>query len=99
MSNQINYINTQEIRQDLMGFLQELAAGRRYVVLNRSKPVVTLSGSVEGVAAVRRDAKRNIKQFLVAAEKARNSAKGTLDSAKSYKQQYAEDMAEKYGVS
>ncbi len=99
MSN-ITYINTQEIRKDLMGFLQELAAGREYVVLNRSKPVVTVSG--KGAANMNKaEARRNVQEFLAIGDLARASAKGTaeLDPQKSYKELYTETMGKKYGIS
>lgn len=96
---QIKYINTQEIRHNLMGFLGDLAAGGEYVVLNRSKPVVAVSGSK--VTATKADAQTNIKEFLAIGDKARASAKsaGVLDPTKTHKRLYTETMGKKYGLS
>ncbi len=98
MSN-INYINTQEIRQDLMGFLRSLAAGQEYVILNRSKPIVSVSGKRTTISEA--EARRNMQEFLAIGDKARASAKGknVLDPNKSYKQLYTETMGKKYGLS
>lgn len=94
--SQINYINTQEIRQDLMGFLNRLAAGQKFVVLNRSKPVVTVTGKAEAIS--KEQARQNIQAFLAAAEVARSQAAGSLDPNKTYKELYTETMGEKYGI-
>ncbi|HSH18019.1 MAG TPA: hypothetical protein VK978_01410 [Candidatus Saccharimonadales bacterium] len=95
----IRYINTQEIRRDLLGFLQELANGQRYVVLNRSKPIVTLQG--ERTEPSPAEARRRIQAFLDAAATARASATITanMNTDTSYKDLYYDDMAEKYGIS
>lgn len=96
-----SYINTHEIRQDLMGFLRSLANGQQYVVLNRSKPVVTLSG--KRAAASQADARQNMKEFLEIAAKIRaqieaNGGKNAIPPGKTYKDVYYEDMAKKYGL-
>lgn len=97
----VSYINTHEIRQDLMGFLRSLANGQQYVVLNRSKPVVTVSGkrSEPSPAEVR----KNMQEFLKAAAKIRaqievNGGKDAIPPGKTHKDVYYEDMAKKYGL-
>lgn len=100
--SKVSYINTQEIRRDLMGFLRELAAGREYVVLNRSKPVVTLVGKDSKNA--RHDAHRSIAELLAISDTIQAAGKGkakqsNLDPNKSYKQLYTETMGKKYGIS
>jgi antitoxin (DNA-binding transcriptional repressor) of toxin-antitoxin stability system len=92
----LRYINTQEIRRDLLGFLQELAKGERYVVLNRSKPVVTLKADIETDPAD--GSRRRVGSFLEAAALARAAAKGNFDPCKPTKELYYESMAEKYGI-
>lgn len=64
MSN-VTYINTQEIRQDLMGFLRSIEAGHNYVVLNRSKRVASLT-SWDNTTAGKR--KQSVKEALMAAD-------------------------------
>lgn len=39
----VTYINTQEIRKDLHGFLKKVESGREVVVLNRSKVISHLN--------------------------------------------------------
>ena len=41
--SEIYYINTQQIRQDLIGFLKTLESGKEVAVLNRSKVVARLN--------------------------------------------------------
>jgi antitoxin (DNA-binding transcriptional repressor) of toxin-antitoxin stability system len=99
--SKVSYINTYEIRKDLMGFLKSLANGQQYVVLNRSKPVVTLSG--KGAKTSQANARQNMKEFLEAAAKIRaqaeaNGAKDAIPQGKTYKDVYYEDMAKKYGL-
>ncbi|NNN21628.1 MAG: hypothetical protein HKL80_06455 [Acidimicrobiales bacterium] len=59
----IRYINTQEIRRDLIGFLKSLESGEEVVVLNRSKVVARLNGQ-----HIHAKAQRGIKQMLETAE-------------------------------
>jgi antitoxin (DNA-binding transcriptional repressor) of toxin-antitoxin stability system len=93
----VNYINTQEIRRDLVGFLCRLADGKEYMVLNRSKPLVRVRGTAASGTA-EKNPRQNTQEFLAIAAKARAQAKGTLDPNKSYKELYAETMAEKHGI-
>lgn len=94
--SELKYISTNEIRQNLVGFLKEVSMGKEFVVLNRSKPIVKVSGTIPG--APNETPGQNIQKFLEIAAKTRKSAKGTLDPKKSYKQLYGEAMAKKYGI-
>lgn len=91
----IQYINTQEIRKDLHGFLKSVESGREVVVLNRSKAIARLNRKTDQ-AATAKAARKNMQEFLAVAAKARRQAKGTLDPNKSIKELYAETISEKY---
>lgn len=88
------HISTNEIRQDLLGFLESLAAGQKYTVLNRSKPIVTVSGRAIGDPLVERS---TIKMLALAAE-ARAMAQVTIAAEKTYKELYAEMIEAKHGI-
>lgn len=93
--NKDNTISLQEVRKDPLGFLQQINTGMTMTVIYHSKPLVTVT-SADSLTPKHI---RSTKHLLEYAELARNSAKGTLDPAKTYKQLYSEDMAKKYGIS
>ena len=93
----INYINTDEIRKNLVGFLKSLESGEEVAVLNRSKVIARLNRprhSTKGSGSVA--------QMLVVADEIHRSTKklpGRLGTMESYKQRYYKDTAKKYGIS
>ncbi len=87
-------ISMQEIRKDVPGFLERIAAGDTITVIYHSRPLVT----VQKQAEIAEDPREQVKRILAASEKARASAKGTLDPNKTIKQLYAETAGEKYGI-
>ena len=93
----IRYINTQEIRNNLVGFLKSLESGEEVVVLNRSKVIARLNRP--------RDAskmKGGVAQMLDAADTIHRTNRitpGSLGPTESYKTRYYQDKAKKYGVS
>ncbi len=93
----IRYINTQDIRKDLVGFLKSLESGQEVAVLNRSKVVALLNKSTEIARST-----HGVKQILSVAEEIHstvNKKKGALDPTESYIERYHKDMSKKYGVS
>lgn len=93
----IHYVNTQEIRNDLVGFLKSLESGEEVAVLNRSKVIARLNR--------RNNAPKltgGVKQLLDAADTIHNVTNvksGSLGATESYKDRYYKDMAKKYRVS
>ena len=94
MSN-ISYISTNEIRKDLVGFLQSLASGQTYTVLHRSKPLVTVSGTNNSSI---NNAKTNTEDLLALLALARAQAKNTIDPNLSYKELYYQAVAAKHDL-
>jgi antitoxin (DNA-binding transcriptional repressor) of toxin-antitoxin stability system len=93
----IHYINTQDIRRNLVGFLKSLESGQEVVVLNRSKVVARLNKSNSTPKNM-----GGVKQMLASADKIHrtvNKGQESLGSTESYKERYYKDMAKKYGVS
>lgn len=93
--NKDNTISVQEVRKDPLGFLSQINKGKKMTVIYHSKPLVTVM-SVDGQASSQPKSTEHMLQY---AKLARDSAKATLDSTKSYKELYSESMAKKYGVS
>jgi antitoxin (DNA-binding transcriptional repressor) of toxin-antitoxin stability system len=96
MSN-IRYINTQEIRRDLVGFLKSLESGEEIAVLNRSKVIARLNTQHVDVTA-----RSGIKQMLEAVEMIQSATKAKankLGPSESYKSRYYKDAAIKYDIS
>lgn len=93
--NKDNTISVQELRKDPLGFLNQINSGKKMTVIYHSKPFAT----VMSVDARSSSHIKSTKHMLQYAKLARESAKLTLDSNKSYKELYSESMAKKYGVS
>lgn len=93
--NKDNTISVQEVRKDPLGFLAKINEGKKITVIYHSKPFATVM-SANGETSNQPKSTSNMLQY---AKLARNSAKITLDSTKSYKELYGESMAKKYGVS
>lgn len=93
--NQDNTISVQEVRKDPLGFLSQINQGKKMTVIYHSKPFATVM-SADGQAS---NQPKSTKHMLQYAKLARDSAKVTLDSTKSYKELYSESMAKKYGIS
>ena len=90
-----NTISLQEVRKDPLGFLNQINKGKRITVIYHSKPLATVVSAYSKAYGQT----RSIKRMLQYADLANKSAKTAIDSSKSYKEIYAEDMAKKYGVS
>lgn len=90
--SKITYISTSEIRKDLVGFFKRLEPGKEVVVLNRSKPVVSIRNAASAYP------RKSSKEMLKIAQKIRSQAKGSLDPDKSIKDLYWEAMAKKYDI-
>ena len=90
-----NTISLQELRKDPLGFLEKVNKGNRITVIYHSKPLVTVM-SADNIDYRQT---KNISRMLQYADLASKNAKTSVDSNKSYKEIYAEDMAKKYGVS
>ena len=93
--NKDNTISIQEVRRDPLGFLRQVNNGKSMTVIYHSRPfatVISVDTKVTGQP-------KSTKQLLQYAKLARNSAKLTLDSSKSYKELYYKDKAIKYGIS
>jgi antitoxin (DNA-binding transcriptional repressor) of toxin-antitoxin stability system len=93
----IHYINTQEIRSNLVGFLKSLESGEEVAVLNRSKVIARINRPKNSLNMT-----GGVKQMLDAADIVHrtNSVKSdSLGPTESYKDHYYKDMADKYGVS
>lgn len=94
--NKDNTISLQEVRKDPLGFLEQINTGKTLTVIYHSKPFATVTSA--DTQTVQRP--KSTKRMLEYAELARNSsAQVMLDTKKSYKEMYAEDMAKKYGIS
>lgn len=93
----IHYINTQEIRNDLVGFLKSLESGEEVAVLNRSKVIARLNRPNNAPRLT-----GGVKRLLDVADTIHNVANvksDSLGSAESYKDRYYKDMVKKCGVS
>lgn len=93
----IHYINTQEIRNNLVGFLKSLESGEEVAVLNRSKVIARLNHPSNSPKMT-----GGVKKMLDAADiihRTTNVMPDSLGSKESYKDRYYKDMANKYGVS
>jgi antitoxin (DNA-binding transcriptional repressor) of toxin-antitoxin stability system len=93
----IHYINTQEIRSNLVGFLKSLESGEEVAVLNRSKVIARLNRPNNAPKMT-----GGVKQLLDAADTIQhttNVKSGSLGPTESYKDRYYKDMANKYGIS
>lgn len=88
----INYISTDQIRKDLVGFLKGLESGREVAVLNRSKVIAHLNQKPETYK------KDSVKRMLEIADEIRAQAKPVYDPNKSIKELYWEDMNQKYDI-
>lgn len=92
----IKYINTQDIRKDLVGFLKSLESGQPVAVMNRSKVVAHLNKKQTDYK------KGGIKQMLETADTIHRTLKAShngLGSVESHKERYHKDMAKKYDLS
>lgn len=92
----IKYINTQDIRKDLVGFLKSLESGQPVAVMNRSKVVAHLNKKQPDYK------KGGIKQMLETADIIHQTVKPGqkgLGSSESYKERYHKDVAKKYDLS
>lgn len=96
--NATHFITMQEVRRDVPGFLKRIASGQRLTVVYHSKPLVTVTNA--DLENPRTDTSQ-IQEFLAIAAAARKSATSAakVDQAKSYKDQYHNHLAKKYGVS
>jgi antitoxin (DNA-binding transcriptional repressor) of toxin-antitoxin stability system len=93
----IHYINTQEIRSNLVGFLKSLESGEEVAVLNRSKVIARLNRPSNTPKMT-----GGVKRILDAADtihRTTNVKSNSLGSTESYKDRYYKDTANKYGVS
>lgn len=90
-----NTISLQEVRKNPLGFLRQIKKGKKLTVIYHSKPFAT----VMSADSLDPGQTRSTKRMLEYAELARKSAKIELDSNKSYKKLYSEDMAKRHGVS
>jgi hypothetical protein len=93
--NRQNTISIQEVRKDPLAFLRQINEGKTMVVIYHSKPFATVT-SAETIAP---QEVKSTRRMLEYAKLARDSAHNPDNSAKNYKELYAEDMAKKYGVS
>lgn len=93
--NKDNTISIQEVRKDPLGFLRQVNKGKRMTVIYHSRPFATVISADTKVT----NQPKSTKQLLQYAKLARNSAKLTLDSTKTYKELYYEDKAKEYGIS
>ena len=87
--NAQNTITIQEVRRNLPSFLERLNKGEILTVTAHSRPVVTIKAE-DGQHRSAQNAK-----FLESVRTARSHATRTLDPAKSYKQLYADSIANK----
>ena len=93
--NKQNTISIQEVRKNPLAFLRQINEGKTMVVIYHSKPFATVTSASTVVSQETKSTKR----MLEYAKLARDSAHGPINSTKSYKELYAEDMAKKYGIS
>ena len=93
--NNDNTISIQEVRKNPVGFLRQLNKGKKITVIYHSKPYAT----VISADTISSEQLKSSKALLKYANQARDSAKVTLDTTKTYKQLYSEDMSKKYGIS
>jgi|GEM_PF-2480320 len=93
--NRQNTISIQEVRKDPLAFLRQINEGKTMVVIYHSKPFATV---VSAESTVSRESK-STKRMLEYAKLARDSAHNPISPTKSYKELYADDMANKYGIS
>lgn len=92
----IKYINTQDIRKDLVGFLRSLESGQSVAVMNRSKVVALLNKKQPDYKT------GGIKQMLETADTIHRTVKPSqkgLGPVESYKERYYKDVAKKYDLS
>lgn len=93
--NKDNSISVQEIRKNPLAFLRQIKKGKKLTVIYHSKPFATvMSADSPNTGQV-----KSTKRMLEYAQLARSSAQLQLDSTKSYKELFSEDMAKKYGIS
>lgn len=88
-------MSIQEVRKNPLAFLRQINEGKTIVVIYHSKPFATVTSAD---AVISREAK-STKRMLEYAKLARDSAQTPVAPDKNYKEQYAEDMAKKYGIS
>ena len=93
----IHYINTQEIRKDLAGFLKSLETGEEVAVLNRSKVIARLNRS--GPEFRRPGGARQMLDIASRIQATTVKKPGGLGATESYKDRYYKDTAKKYGLS
>ena len=93
-------ISVQQIRDDLNGFVDGLAEGKKYTILRRSKKVVSVTREQNNRPESQvPGSHESIMSSLDLASQARKQAKVSLDPNKSYKELYYEDKAKQYGLS
>lgn len=90
-----NTISLQEVRRDPLAFLRQINEGKTLVVIYHSKPYATVTSANADIIYQQKSTKR----MLAYAKLARDTAKTTLDPAKSYKELYADDVGKKYDIS
>lgn len=93
--NKQGTISIQEVRKDPLAFLRQINEGKTMVVIYHSKPFATVTSADTTVSHEVKSTKR----MLEYAKLARDSAHSSTDSTQSYKEEYAEDIAQKYGFS
>ncbi|OGL30383.1 hypothetical protein A3F37_00715 [Candidatus Saccharibacteria bacterium RIFCSPHIGHO2_12_FULL_41_12] len=93
-------ISVQQIRDDLNGFVDGLAEGKKYTILRRSKKIVSVARETNKKPESHAPGSHeSIMSSLDLASQARKQAKVSLDPKKSYKELYYEDKAKQYGLS
>ena len=93
--NKDNTISLQEVRRDPLGFLRQIKKGKKLTVIYHSKPFATVMSADNQ----RSSQVKSTKRLLQYAELARESDQKSVDSTKSYKELYGEDMTKKHGIS
>jgi hypothetical protein len=91
--NKDNTISLQEVRRNPLGFFNQINKGKKITVIYHSKPLVTVTNTDS------QSQTKSLKKMLEYTDRAHRSAKTAIDSNKSYKEIYYEDMAKKYGIS
>jgi antitoxin (DNA-binding transcriptional repressor) of toxin-antitoxin stability system len=87
-------ITVQQVRKDPVAFLKRINSGKTLTVIYNSKPLATVTSADNQPEPQL----KNIQRLLEYAELARQSAKTSLDSTKSYKELYSEYMSQKYDI-
>lgn len=91
----ISTISLQEIRKDPLSFIKQINQGKKITVIYHSRPISTvISADVHNVQD-----QKSKKRMLEFADLARASSKKCINTHDHYKEVYAKDMAQKYGIS